>query len=487
MIKLFKSLIIIIFFSTITLQANSETSWIKKKSDKSKTEIKLEKKQKKATLKKKSDWIKKKKKQIKKKFKKEEKKITKEVKSWLTKKEKDKYINNINNLPEFSTIYFVAKSDSGKLLYGYVNADPKSKKIENYYETSKGKGYINDGKTICRVASTVLKVTGGNATGNVSGNCSDGTKFSGSFSQNMNSGHGSAGTKNSGEIFFFNFNSDLKIASNIIKKFDKKLLGAPTTDNIINPEGKYYALIIANSNYKHNEVWSNLKSPVKDGEEIKKILKNKYKFKNVWLIKNATRDKIFEEIDKLDKGKILTDKDYLLIYYAGHGQRRNNKAYWVGVNSNSQNKYFQHVNVNELTNSLESIKARHIFFMIDSCYAGISFNNKSSTIDDVDNSTNAIKKSLINYSRKVLTSGHNQKVIDTYFEKDHSLFAEGFLKILKENNTSFTAETLYVKIKKLHQMDASLNQVPKYGPIPNVKLNLKDIAIGDFVFHVPNN
>ena len=45
----------------------------------------------------------------------------------------------------------------------------------------------------------------------------------------------------------------------------------------------------------------------------------------------------------------------------------------------------------------------------------------------------------------------------------------------------------YVKIKKLHQMDESLEQVPKYGPIPNLKLTLKDIAVGDFVFHVPNN
>ena len=31
MIKVFKSLIIIIFFSTITIHANSETSWITKK------------------------------------------------------------------------------------------------------------------------------------------------------------------------------------------------------------------------------------------------------------------------------------------------------------------------------------------------------------------------------------------------------------------------------------------------------------------------
>ena len=63
MIKIFKSLIIIIFFNTITLQANSETSWITKKSDKSKAETKKVVKETKN-----NEWIKKKKKEKEKSF-----------------------------------------------------------------------------------------------------------------------------------------------------------------------------------------------------------------------------------------------------------------------------------------------------------------------------------------------------------------------------------------------------------------------------------
>jgi len=48
MLKTVKTLLIILFISTFSLQVSSETSWITKKSDKSKTEIKLEKKEKKA-------------------------------------------------------------------------------------------------------------------------------------------------------------------------------------------------------------------------------------------------------------------------------------------------------------------------------------------------------------------------------------------------------------------------------------------------------
>ena len=44
--KFVKALLFVIFLTTFTLQANSETSWITKKSEKSETEIKLEKKDK---------------------------------------------------------------------------------------------------------------------------------------------------------------------------------------------------------------------------------------------------------------------------------------------------------------------------------------------------------------------------------------------------------------------------------------------------------
>jgi len=251
----------------------------------------------------------------------------------------------------------------------------------------------------------------------------------------------------------------------------------------VKPEGKYYALIIANSNYNNKEIWSDLKSPIRDANAIKKILDNKYKFENVWVIPDATKDKIFDEVEKLKS--IITDKDYLLIYYAGHGKEVGNKAYWVGVNGD--NKYWKWVNVNELTNTLEKINARHILFMIDSCYSGLSFQNKGIKSNDVDTSQNAIKDSLKNYSRKVLTSGHNEKVLDTYFNKKHSLFARGFLKILENNDSNITAESMYFEIKRLHQLDPNIEQVPKYGTIANLILTIKDMAKGDFVFHVPND
>ena len=90
MFKLFRTFLLILFLMSITTAVYSETSWITKKSDKTKKEIKKEKIEK-------TEYIKKKKKEIKKnkkEFKKEEKKISKEVKSWITKKTKEKYIDS---------------------------------------------------------------------------------------------------------------------------------------------------------------------------------------------------------------------------------------------------------------------------------------------------------------------------------------------------------------------------------------------------------
>ena len=136
MIKIFKSLIIIIFFNTINLQANSETSWITKKSDKSKTETKKVIKEDKS-----NNWIKKK--EVKENKKKLKEKI-KESKSWITKKSKKKIKDIKNNLKKHKSIndlpkaefYFAAvvKNNDGKdsYIYGYVSSDKKSSTFDYF-------------------------------------------------------------------------------------------------------------------------------------------------------------------------------------------------------------------------------------------------------------------------------------------------------------------------------------------------------------------
>ena len=478
MIKIFRSLLIIIFLASYSLPANSETSWITKKSDKSKTEIKLEKKEKKAELKKKSEWIKKKKKKNKEEFKKEDKKITKEVKSWIAKKnKKDKYINSLENLPE-SNVYFAAKSDEGKLFYGYVNADLKSKKIENYYETSLGKGYFNDGKTICQIASTVREVFEGEVEGRVAGDCSDGTKFRGTFSQNMNSGYGSA-KSNKGEKFEFDFNSDIKIASKIIEAFNQEkpsqslLATAPKTNIEVNPDGKYYALLIGNSKYTN---WASLTSPINDIRAIEKVLNERYDFTDIKVIEDANRREIFQAIKRYKD--IITDKDYLLIYYAGHGEQDAQRGYWIPVDAEKEwdENWIDTITISA---AIQRIKTRHTLLMIDSCYIGSSI--KGNSIDGKNLSEKDIDATLANKALRdragiVVSSGGETPVLDVSIDNKHSLFAYKFLDILRKNEDYITSLNIF---SKLHRYHSTKKQTPqRYHVLSWGHLD------GDFVFKV---
>ena len=69
-----------------------------------------------------------------------------------------------------------------------------------------------------------------------------------------------------------------------------------------------------------------LKSPINDVNALVPILKNEYGFEVEVLI-DGNREKILNKL--YDYSAIVSDKDNLLIYYAGHGKLVNNNAFWI--------------------------------------------------------------------------------------------------------------------------------------------------------------
>ena len=421
----------ILLFTSIFLFSSVEANWITKKSDKSKEIIKEEKKQK-------SDWIKLKKKEIKKNkedYKKKEKNISKAVKSWITKKtKKDKFLD-INSLPN-SQIYFSAYAKDGKVLYGYINDDKKSEKINfqgsSIYKISKGKGYIQNNKSVCNIA-TERGIIANNIIGFVSGECSDKTKFTGQYSQKSKSG--SAETDQKIKIDF-NFNENFNFTKTQIAKLNEKNLNNSDTPNLrlpsggtpdvtLNPTGKYYALLIGNSNYVK---WSSLKSPVNDVNEIKNVLEQQYNFEKVITVINGSRKDIFKAINNLTK--ITTDKDYVLIYYSGHGDIRSTQSYWIPIDGAKDYDPTEWINIRDIEVYLENeISAHHLVVMVDSCYFAVA--SKGNTKVDKKNKSLAYSKLLDRRARIILSSGSNEPVEDT--TNKHSKFATSFIQSLKNN------------------------------------------------------
>ena len=242
---------------------------------------------------------------------------------------------------------------------------------------------------------------------------------------------------------------------------------------------KYYALIIGNNDY---EYWDDLTSPINDVTAIAKILKDKYKFeiRNEFLLKNANRNTIEEAFFKMNE--ILTEEDYLLIYYAGHGQKNPSiqKAYWIPTNA-KESFDENWISTSFVTEMIGTFKARHVLLMVDSCFSGI-LKGDDDTISDIEGDSKdpvVLRKWLNRKARLYISSGSNEPVLDTSGDGTHSLFAKKFLDILENNNDNIISRDVYGGIDRFVQARAS--QRPKYKIIKETGDNE-----GMFIFSVRN-
>jgi uncharacterized caspase-like protein len=251
---------------------------------------------------------------------------------------------------------------------------------------------------------------------------------------------------------------DFKLTPKKIKP--KSTLPSPTLSF-----GKYYALIIGNNEYIH---WPKLDTPENDAKKTAEVLEKRYGFETKTLI-NATKFDILDELNELRKE--LTEKDNLLIYYAGHGhlEEKISRGYWVPVDGeiDSNAKWISTIDISDILN-LMSVK--HVILVSDSCYSG-AFTRSALTRPKAGMSDEArlrwFKVMSGKRSRTVLTSGSLKPVLDGG-GGGHSVFAKAFLSVLRENNEIFEGQHLYKEVSARVAYIASaveVEQIPQYAPI----------------------
>lgn len=450
--KLF--LFFIVFLGLITF-AQSESSWIKKK-DKSDKVEKVEKVEKKKT----HDWIKKKK--VKENKKKLKEKI-KESKSWITKKSKDKVkdikeklkkYKNINNLPEaelyFSVFIKPNENEEAQYIYGYINSDKKSEKTKkfkfnnkSFYSLNDGIAFFDDKKTTCEI--DVLKdVIFNELKGKALIKCKNKTVFSAdiNFEDDGKFGKGYDVVYKDGrsaKIEFFEEKEkniakleNYKVVETTV--FERQLPKRNKKKIILKPNGKYYALLIGNSNYK-DDGWDDLVSPVNDIRAIKKILDKSYNFEKIIMVEDGTEKRIFNAFKELSE--LTTSNDYVLIYFSGHGFTNEfQQAYWIPTDGSKEEGQGDWINIIEMDNYFKKIKAHHLAVMVDSCYVGGKFKGVNLLDNMSEEMENMFGKNLeddLNLrARSVLSSGTSGRVSDTVSGTNHSLFALTFINTLKQ-------------------------------------------------------
>lgn len=229
--------------------------------------------------------------------------------------------------------------------------------------------------------------------------------------------------------------------------------------------GRYYALVIGNNRYDH---FPHLQTPVNDAKRAAAILKNKYGFETK-VLTNANRYQILSSLNSLREK--LTEKDNLVIYYAGHGEldRVNQRGHWLPVDAEPANTANWISNV-AITDILNVMAAKHILVIADSCYSGTMTRSSLSRLPTGMSDEKRFKWiSVMNRmrARVVLTSGGVKPVLDSGGGK-HSVFAKALFDALERNDEIMEGYKLYRRISEQVQRTAArfnIEQTPQYSPI----------------------
>jgi len=230
--------------------------------------------------------------------------------------------------------------------------------------------------------------------------------------------------------------------------------------------GRYHALIIGNNRYQKVP---SLDTPINDAEAVAKVLKEKYAFDSITLLKNATRYQTLSALNKLRAD--LSEDDNLLIYYAGHGEldKANMRGHWLPVDADADNTA-NWISTVAITDILNAMSAKHVLIVSDSCYSGAMTRSSLARIDAGVSSSKRkewLKAMLKTRSRTVLTSGGLQPVMDGG-GGNHSVFAKAFIDALQNNTGLLEGQNLYREVSGGIISVASkygIEQVPEYAPI----------------------
>jgi hypothetical protein len=218
----------------------------------------------------------------------------------------------------------------------------------------------------------------------------------------------------------------------------------------------YYALLIGIEDYQDQEI-TNLNHPVSDAERIGEVLNSYYTFEkeNISLLKNPSRSEIIESLDHLSE--IITEKDQLLIFYAGHGiwDEKLNQGFWLPSNASSKNKA-QWISNSTIRDYIGGINTKHTLLITDACFSGGIFKERSISFKN----GKAILEMYKLRSRKAITSGTLKTV------PDESVFLQYLSQRLIENdNILLSAEELFNSFKIAVINNSKNGQVPQYGAI----------------------
>jgi uncharacterized caspase-like protein len=213
--------------------------------------------------------------------------------------------------------------------------------------------------------------------------------------------------------------------------------------------GNYHALVLGNNQY--SEGLTPLQSAQPDAQAIAAMLDSQYNY-DVFLLLNATRSQMLNALNVYKQN--LTENDNLLIYYAGHGwlDEENDRGYWLPIDAQPYPNTTSWISTVDVTDIVNSMKAKHVMIIADSCYAGALTDARPALVE-LPHLLDKIPVDYVDWlrlmanqsARRAMTSGSLEPVPDGTGGL-HSVFAGALLESLGTNDGILAATRLFIKV-----------------------------------------
>jgi peptidoglycan/xylan/chitin deacetylase (PgdA/CDA1 family)/uncharacterized caspase-like protein len=240
-----------------------------------------------------------------------------------------------------------------------------------------------------------------------------------------------------------------------------------------------WAVVIGIDEYRK---WPRLEYAARDADAVRRTLIDKLGFSEsrVFMLKNqeATRSGILSLLNgKLGRSEIRRD-DRIFFFFSGHGATRRlssgrDLGYIVPVDSDPGNVATDAIPMTELQNIAENLPAKHVFFVMDSCYSGLGLTRGAPP-------ANFLKENARRVARQMLTAGGVDQVVVDGGPGGHSIFTWTLLQGLGGrgdlNGDGFiTATELAAYVSPA--VSSVSRQTPAFGSLPGSEG-------GEFVFEL---
>lgn len=245
-----------------------------------------------------------------------------------------------------------------------------------------------------------------------------------------------------------------------------------------------WAVIIGINDYQQ---WPKLRYCVNDANAIERVLTTKFGFKKENIRKlidgEATRQRILAILgDEFANANQVQREDRVFFFFAGHGATRtlaDNReiGFIIPVDADRSNYYSTAISMNSLRDACDLIAAKHIYFVMDSCYSGLALTRGAGVFSQDRSYLEEISRRV---SRQILTAGGAEQQVADDGPDGHSVFTWAVLEGLSgqadlDGNGFITASELGAYVSPI--VSKFSKQTPAVG-------NLVGSEGGEFVFEL---